>query len=209
MIVKMVTILPSDSRVDGLTLGEWTAQWWQWVYSISEVDNPVADTKGTKSGNGQAGDLYFLAGSFGNPENARITRHSAIPGQKYVLIPIGNSIFSTLELNDPNITDRELFVLASTDIEKATVLSVKIDNVVSLGTATIKQNYRLVSPSFQVQLPNNAVQRLPAGTTRAAADGFYICLAPNSFDTGSKHTIDIDATIGTFDTHVTYKLNVT
>jgi len=210
----MVTVLPSDTRIDGLTLGEWAAEWWQWAYSITEVDNPVDDTSGAKSGIDQAGSVYFLAGSFQNLPAARITRNATVPRQKYIFFPVANSIFSTIELGQPNISERDLFVKAATDIDRATSLAVKIDNSVSLDTATIKQNYRVVSPSFQVQIPENAVQSLSAGTARAAGDGYYICLAPNSFDPGGNpHTIDIDATIpqpagaGTFDTHVTYKLN--
>src|SRR5918998_839871 len=37
---------PADTIQYNLTYGEWTAQWWQWAYSIPEDRNPVADQTG-------------------------------------------------------------------------------------------------------------------------------------------------------------------
>jgi hypothetical protein len=39
-------ILPPNSQVQGLTYGEWSARWWQYVLSIPAPQNPLEGATG-------------------------------------------------------------------------------------------------------------------------------------------------------------------
>src|SRR5262245_29132534 len=53
-------VLPVESHPYGLTYGEWSAKWWQFVLSIPAPNNPLLrDDKCTV---GQTGRVWFLTG---------------------------------------------------------------------------------------------------------------------------------------------------
>src|SRR5947207_2608039 len=58
-------VIPRDANAYGNTYGEWSARWWQWVLAIPVATNPNLDTTGAHCGEGQAGPVWFLAGTFG------------------------------------------------------------------------------------------------------------------------------------------------
>jgi hypothetical protein len=39
-------IIPINANAYGNTYGEWSARWWQYMYSIPAKTNPILDTKG-------------------------------------------------------------------------------------------------------------------------------------------------------------------
>ncbi len=39
-------VLPPDSMAYGKTLGEWSAEWWQWAAPIPAHVNPLSDENG-------------------------------------------------------------------------------------------------------------------------------------------------------------------
>ena len=59
-------------------------------------------------------------------------------------------------------------------MDKATQLKARIDGV----DVTDLNTYRFQSPLFNLTLPENNIFGLPAGTTQAVADGFWILLEP-------------------------------
>src|SRR5438094_4003872 len=61
-------VVPAGSTVSGKTIGEWTADWWNWTGS---VDNVFADTTGAAATQNQSGPVFFLAGTQGG---APVTR---------------------------------------------------------------------------------------------------------------------------------------
>ena len=55
-------------KIHGKTYGEWSAQWWQWVRSIPDPDghsNPLTSSEQVDCTIGQAGSVWFLAGTTG------------------------------------------------------------------------------------------------------------------------------------------------
>src|SRR5918992_3331538 len=40
-----------------------TTEWWQWIMSIPEEENPVTDKTGEDCSQGNFGDTFFLAGT--------------------------------------------------------------------------------------------------------------------------------------------------
>src|SRR5215216_5137022 len=58
-----MTIVPPDEEVGDLSLGEWSARWWQWLMSFPTDVNPGFDETGARCGYGQSGPVFFLVGS--------------------------------------------------------------------------------------------------------------------------------------------------
>ena len=49
-----------DSKPYGSTYGQWAANWWNWITSIPEENNPVGDETGEKCTIGQKGPVWFF-----------------------------------------------------------------------------------------------------------------------------------------------------
>src|SRR5918992_163213 len=91
----------------------------------------------------------------------------------------------------------------STNLD-ASVDGVKIENL---------QQYRAVSPQFDLILPNSNVFGLTPGTTRSVADGFWIILQPlpaGKHEVGfSGSSVDFTSSgVMNFATEAKYQLNV-
>ncbi len=202
-------VIPPNARAHGMTYGEWSAKWWQWAYSLPVDQNPFFDEGGNCSNgaNGQSGPVWFLTGVINTSGTA--VRNCTVPEGKTLFFPILNVECATLEGNGS--TEAEL--RACTDgymgyvtSEAATIDGVSVQNL---------QDYRAPSPVFTYgPLPANNVLEYygfnaPAGATSlAAADGFYLMLAPLPV---GNHTIHFTGTFGppaNFTLDITYNLTV-
>lgn len=194
----------------GAEYGEWSARWWQWALSIPWGKNPVADTTGEHCAEGQVGNVWFLAGSFGSDP---VERTCTVPKGKPLFFPLINVAVSD---PFPNETILDLRMQALPFIDPTTSLSVTIDKL-TLGTAILSK-FRVQSPVFQVVIPQGAVQCIfvpgppdpacflfPAGPhPTVVSDGYWLFLSPLPVGT---HTIKIKA-VGFFNQDVTYTLIV-
>jgi len=54
-----------ESHPYGLSYPEWTAKWWQWVFSIPIENNPIKDDMNRSYELNQSGPVWFLAGTVG------------------------------------------------------------------------------------------------------------------------------------------------
>jgi hypothetical protein len=162
---------PADTIQYNLTYGEWTAQWWQWAYSIPEDRNPVADPTGENCDEGQSGPVWFLAGTFGGLNE----RSCEISAGKSILFPIMNAACSTLEYPELQ-TESALRSCAISANEGVTELMVTID-----GQPISEQqlrSYRVQSPLFELNLPEGNLISGQQGSTQAVSDGFWVFLPP-------------------------------
>src|SRR5262249_55520548 len=82
-------VLPPNSNPFGITYGEWSAAWWQWLLAIPAPVNPNLDLTGANCGQGQSGQVWFLAGNFGGTS----TRTCTMPAGRALLVPILNAVF--------------------------------------------------------------------------------------------------------------------
>jgi hypothetical protein len=55
------------------------ARWVRWVAGIGPVSSPVADTTGEHAATDQPGDVWFLAGTFGEMVHRRCTTPAGVP----------------------------------------------------------------------------------------------------------------------------------
>jgi hypothetical protein len=81
--------LPAEARVDGLSQLDLSRDWWQWASSFQPQASPVADTTGALCGNGQSGNVWFLAGTY---ESSGVHRNCRVPAGKYLFFPIVNYV---------------------------------------------------------------------------------------------------------------------
>lgn len=192
-------ILPPNSHPYGLTYGEWSAKWWQWVYSIPLVDSPLVDETGANAANGQSGPVWFLAGKYcvnpcGTPPSpATANRVVNIPAGKALFFPILNVEFDNLDpAGSPTLgyTEEELKTTSKEvmDLGQRMVADVDGKTIKNLDSA-LTTPYRVTSPKlFTYHIPDHSILELfginlsaqdipPPG---AWADGVYLMLAPLS-----------------------------
>lgn len=165
------TPFPVDTIQYNLTYGEWTARWWQWLYSIPEDRNPAADITGENCDEGQSGPVWFLAGTYGGLNE----RNCQIPAGKSILFPLITTACSKLEFPDLQ-TEAELRSCAISSNEGVTELMVTIDG--QPINETQLRSYRVQSALFEVNLPVGNIISGQQGSTQAVSDGFWVFLPP-------------------------------
>jgi hypothetical protein len=208
-------VLPPNSHPFGHTYGEWSARWWQWAYSLPVDNHPIIDPTGEKCGTAQTGPVWFLGGSFAG---GTINRTGCV-------IPAGKALFfPILNLECDNFPPQPVMSVSKLQAQCAfymnTVMrvSAEIDGVsvkgLNLPPNPYSSPYRVFSPVFAVQLPDNNVPQqifgynTPKGSySPLVGDGIYLMLRPLSV---GKHTIHFHAGIPLFggDQDVTYTLMV-
>jgi hypothetical protein len=210
-------VLEPDTNPFGKTYGEWSADWWQWAFSVPVNKNPLKDTKGKYCGEGQpSGPVFFLAGS-GTP--GTYNRTCAVPANKALFFPIVNSEDENTvpevkpKKNQPPQTTKTVEMLRAelTAVEDgAHDLSAELDGV-SIPDLALPTRYRAVSPVFSITPPDHNLLQdagfyAPGGETitPAVADGIYLMLAPLS---PGEHTLHFHGSLGD-PLDVTYHLNV-
>jgi hypothetical protein len=171
----MKPLLP-DEKAFGLTLGEWSAAYWQWVLSIPLSSNPKEGRTGLFSQVGQHGPVWFLPDS---PEPGGVTvRSIAIPAGRSILFPVTGAISA-----NPVLTTSEEFIRKSAR-EWEGMVTVREASVNGVALTDLPK-YKASSPLFHVQLPPGNAIGFPVGAARtspvpmrAAAEGHWILLPP-------------------------------
>jgi hypothetical protein len=178
--------LPPWCKPYGLTYGQWSAKWWQFVFSIPAANNPLFYDD--KCDVGQSGPVWFLTGKFCvNASCATflsVTRDCTAPAGKALFFPIANSEFDNLGIDPPWTTD-QLRQAAQAAQDTCTNMTCEIDGVAINGLSPASTSpYRVTSPVFDYTIPdNNLFQFLGynfgAQTVQGAvADGIFLMLPP-------------------------------
>lgn len=168
-------LFPVESRPYGLTYGEWSAKWWQWLLSIPRANNPVFDNNGDNAhANQDNPNVFFLCQTVEGIQKGRTSQSRTIylRAGKSIFMPIINWI-SVLNLDGQ--TDEELTTVAKRKMNVISELRVVIDGV------TIEEElvrYRALSPFFNMKVPDDNIFQLPPGVRRFVADGYWIFLKP-------------------------------
>jgi len=190
------TLFHTNSRPYGKSYVKWTEKWWQWAFSIPKEQNPIADKTGVNCAKGQAGPVWYLAGTTKNIFHAK--RTCVIPRRKSILFPIIVSQFSRSE--KPTMTDRELVRYTAKDIDQASFLEVRIDDL----HLTDLSKFRVQS-FFNLDLVKGNIWDIQPGPTMAASDGFWVFL--KSLKEGN-HTINFQGVEPNFKTRVRYNITI-
>jgi hypothetical protein len=164
-----IVVFPGNSSAYGSTYAQWTAKWWAWLMSIPTNINPAADTSGINCARGQAGPVWFLAGSLGG----HAERTCTIPAGEALLFPVINSECSYAET--PKLTsEAALRSCAVLEIDKVSHVQATVDGV-SLQSSQIP---RVQSPLFNFIFPPNGIFGAPAGPSQSVSDGYWVFLHP-------------------------------
>jgi hypothetical protein len=167
-----VSIFPIDSKPYGLTYGQWSVKWWQWLLSIPKEHNPAFDLDGSNANiNQNYSPVFFLCQTY-EKTNVLPHRTVTVPINHSIFIPIINWI--SIRHHDGK-TDQELLGIAK---EKMNVVA---NLQITLNGISIKKElkvYRALSPFFNVELPEDNIIGLSSGVRRAISDGFWLFLEP-------------------------------
>jgi hypothetical protein len=148
--------VPVTARADGAgPLSDVSAQWWQWVLSLSLKGHPLLEMtpQGLACGQGQRGDNWFLGGLFFSGGTAE--RQCTLPAGVTLFFPVVNS----MGIDTPGICGQvdeqgKPFSLSVADMRAGTAAF--IDSVTE-ATATLDGKplrlRRLKSTVFSVTLP--------------------------------------------------------
>ena len=203
-------VLDPTNTYEGKTYGQWSAEHWQWLYSLPADKHPLFDTADVSTG--QTGDVWFLGGTYTTTTDTNgvtygtATRDCVIPQGKSLFFPLIDAESSTAEGNGTNFAQ----LLASSQglIDGVDTLGCSIDG----QTLTNLASYRASSDLFTWgPLPTNNVfgdpVNFPAGTTSpSVADGYYLLVHPLS---PGDHSIHFTGGVPGFQLDITYHITVT
>ncbi len=175
MYIKRTGIFAPNSKPFGLTLGEWSIKWWQWLLKIQKPTSPALDDTGRNAHVGQSNpNVFFLCQTIEGGRQ-RPNRIVYVNRGACVFMPIINWV-SNLEYGN---SENELIKIARQKMDAIGDLELNIN-----GTIVPQlQKYRFLSDFFTVELPNDNILDLPAGKTQLISDGYWIFTEPIITDT--------------------------
>ena len=207
-VAQAANVIPRNENAYGNSYGEWSARWVQWLLSIPAATNPAADLTGAHCGEGQAGPVWFLAGTFGGSA----TRDCTVPAGKALFFPIvvtmwGAGVFDC----EPTVPGVPCNLAALRGIAAASVDSVTLEASIDHKRLKDLTNQRVQAPAYTITYPADNVYGLPAGIYAPnVADGYWIMIPPLS---AGKHSIHFKGEItggvfAGFVVEVTYHLTI-
>jgi hypothetical protein len=165
-------IFPIDSYPFGRSYEEWAVSWWRWLLSIPKSASPAIDTSGKNAySNQKHPNVIFLCQTYEESE-LNPTRCIDLPKNTAIFIPIINWISL---LNHDGQNDKEMLDTAR---ERMDVVR---DMEFSINGFSIKNqlhDFRILTPFFDVELPEDNVVGLSPGSRRAVSDGFWVFVKP-------------------------------
>jgi hypothetical protein len=159
-----------EEKPYGISFGQWTVRWWQWAYSTPININPVADKSGINANINQDGEVWFLAGTFG--EGKLVERYCSIPFNKAVLIPVINYEINRIERPDLD-SDSEMVKHVTADQDDIINKEIKINDR-SVPIFRVKSDPII----FPLYIHPDNYFKMNGGNTFATADGYWVFLKP-------------------------------
>lgn len=142
-------VLPKDAVVDGRTIGEWSAEWFQSFYALGTNVSPMFDPDGRSATNGQPAGAVFFLGSGTGFETAPIHRTFFVPEEKYLFVPLLVATVDNID-TDPPLTVEEMRDGITAFINDPRELHANIDGV---DVPNLLQ-HRAATPVFSVEYTN-------------------------------------------------------
>ena len=168
-------VFQPDENIYGLSYGDWTATWWQYLMQYTNDVNPYNDTTGARCNQDQGGPVFFLVGS---PTGKDLTtRYCTVPEGKALLIPLINAECSTIEGGTFHIANgAQGHACAASWLEGVDKLSVTIDGMKVTGLS----NYRFQSPFYYFNVPpeNNFTGTVGPTEGWSVSDGYWLMVKP-------------------------------
>jgi hypothetical protein len=183
------TVAPTTPELKAL-YAELQQDWWNWAASIKAQHHPFGDETGEDCDRGQQGDVWFLAGVFGEfvddtTQFGSADRTCFVPEGKAIFFPVLNTIFTNIG-EDPPFADADLEDAVAFFNGAAQDLKVTLDGK---DVAMVKQRFESESGAFNLNYTANGIFGRKPGTTRAADAGYYILLEP---PTPGEHVLEFE-----------------
>lgn len=156
----------------GLSYGNWSGRWWEWLLSIPAATNPNLSTGNVDCSLGQAGDVWFLGGTFGGAAE----RSCAVPHDRALFFPMITTIVLKPEPNE-TLNNLRQQAAAFVDRTKPGSLRCTIDGA---PCAFDLKRFRATSPAFTIIPPKDGVLPQDYFTARpeVVSDGYWMMLNP-------------------------------
>jgi len=172
-------VFSPDSFPFGMSLGEWSGEWWKWFLSIPTDNNPINDPTGENCAAGQNGPVWMLVGAGGG----KAERTCVVPAGKAILIPAITTECAFAEDASLKTVD-DLIACAGDDQDL-------VQETRSSLNARDIPNYRVMSPLFSFTFPADNVFSAPEGPTQAISDGYWVMLTPLPPGEYELHTVGV------------------
>lgn len=185
----------------GLSYGDWSARWWEWLLSIPAATNPNLSTGRVDCSVGQAGDVWFLAGSFGGTAQ----RSCTIPQGKALFFPMINTI---VYMPGEKETLNDLRQQAAAFVDKTNLASLTC-TIDGAPCALDLKRTRATSPTFSIIPPQDGLIPPDALKPRPeiVSDGYWIKLKPLPAR-AAPYVVRFGGASGSVKVDVTYRLYV-
>jgi hypothetical protein len=202
--VTTLDVFPPGSEPYGIGYPEWLAKYWQWVILGTPEENVIDDPSGENCEIHQNGPVWFLAGTGGGEAE----RSCTVPSGKAILLPV--SLVECSFAEGDGTTEEELRTCAKADQDLVTHIELIVDG----ETLSNIEDYRIQSPLFEWNLPENSIFGIKSGVTSSVSDARVVILEPLP---PGKHEIHFESVLvdytetGTlnFVEDVTYHLTIT
>jgi hypothetical protein len=163
----------SDSYPYGLSYGEWTVKWWQWVLSTPKSYSALIDQSGKNAAiNQPSKDVWFLAGKLGSEDKNFPFRNCSIPVGRSILFPVINCEANPIEF--PELKTKEALIDHVVKDENTIVEKTCILNNISIDVQRVKSDPEI----FEVNLNDDNIYNVEGAHTIACADGYWVFLKP-------------------------------
>jgi hypothetical protein len=200
-------VYPPDSAVFGMSYGDWSAAYWQYVLSVPASTNPQLDTTGAFCGVAQSsGPVFFLSTNVNF--NIPVTLTCTVPTSKALWIPITIVECSTVEpppFNGNNPQELRTCAAAIADPISVNTLKLKVDGVKIPNL----RRFRTQSPYYDFIMPvtDNLLGLNGMTSGSSVSDGYFVMLKPLS---PGRHVIHFEGAWVSYGVwlSVTYNLTV-
>jgi len=173
--ISSVNIFPPESKPYGLSYEQHIKDFWKWIISIPQDENPWGDQTGENCAIGQletnSSTLFYLSGNGGGKSERTCT----LSAGKSLFIPV-SPMEKISDKEAPNRSIEELHKIAKKDQDGVTSLYLKIND--KEFTRQDLSKYRIPTEEFEVTFPKNAIFGATEGISKAVADGYYVITQP-------------------------------
>jgi len=191
-------VLPPTSQVQGRTYGEWSAIWWQYVFSLPMDQNPLVGATGTACSFERIGNVAVVV----------VDPLSIEPIECEV--PAGVMLYLDILSPECSALDEPPFYGEDEEALRACAESFILSDLAATVDGVDIQDldqFIHTSPLFEFTLPENNILELDAGlTAQSISNGAHLMLAPL---TPGEHTVHFHASYADFGFTVDTYYNIT
>ncbi len=185
-------VLPNNATVDGKTIGEWSAEWLTWLYSIPINQNPVFDPDGRWATNSQPrGSVFFLYGIL--ESTGSVVRRFSVAEGKFLFLSLFNVNVENID-TEPPLTVEELRDFAAQFVALPLNMHAVVDGVAINNLL----DHRAASPVFSLNFPSpDNLKTFQYGhpitglIDPVVADGYWLMIEPLA---PGRHVVNYGAT---------------